>query len=286
MAELLSAIVLSASIMIAFKLFERYHINILQAITVNYLVAALCGFVPLLGESDFNFVEIPEKPWFIYSLAVGSTLLLAFNVFALSAQKAGLAITAISSKMSVIIPVALGVIIFNEALSFVRIIGIITALAAFWLTFYRKGKSKSELKYLFLPILLFVGNGSNDSLLKISQELYITDDYTMFLATAFSTSLLLGLILLFVRTFIKKRKIEIKNIFAGVILGLLNWGSTLYFLKGLSKFDVSVFIPIFNVSIVTLSALIGLIMFKEKLQKLNWLGIILAIIAIITIAWG
>ena len=175
---------------------------------------------------------------------------------------------------------------FNEALSFIRIIGIVTALAAFWLTFYRKDKSKAKLKYLFLPLLLFIGNGSNDSLLKISQELYITDDYTMFLATAFSTSLLLGLLIIIGRTFIKKRKIEIKNIIAGVILGLLNWGSTLYFLKGLSKFDVSVFIPIFNVSIVTLSALIGLFMFKEKLRTINWVGILLAITAIITIAWG
>jgi len=284
MGALLAAIILSAGIMVAFKLFERFKIDILQAITVNYLVAALCGFIPLAGSIDL--VSIPDNSWFPYAIAVGCTLILAFNVFALSAQKVGLALTAISSKMSVVIPVSLGILVFGETLTPLRLTGIIAALAAFWLTFYRKDKKKIELKYFILPVLLFIGNGSNDSILKIAQENFIKDDYTLFLATAFSMSLLIGIIIMLARRFINKRKFMFRNLIAGIILGLLNWGSTLYFLKGLSYFDVSVFVPVFNVSIVSLSALIGLIMFKEKLRTINWIGIALAVLAIFTIAMG
>jgi uncharacterized membrane protein len=65
---------------------------------------------------------------------------------------------------------------------------------------------------------------------------------------------------------------------------LLNWYSTLYFLKGLDIFQVSFFVPVFNVGVVALSAITGYMVFKEKLSRMNWIGIVLAILAIVLIA--
>jgi len=81
-------------------------------------------------------------------------------------------------------------------------------------------------------------------------------------------------------------KLNGRSIGAGLVLGMLNWASMFFLLKGLEKMQVSVFIPVLNVSVVTLSALIGFLVFREKLRPVNWAGIALALLAIVLIAAG
>jgi drug/metabolite transporter (DMT)-like permease len=133
-------------------------------------------------------------------------------------------------------------------------------------------------------VLLFIAVGTNDSLMKTAEHFYITTDFVPFLATSFGFALIFGLVVFGYKWNKQKQKIELKNIIAGVFLGLLNWYSTLFVLKGLDIFQVSFFIPVYNVGVVALSALIGFVIFKEKLSRINWIGIALAIVAIILIA--
>jgi len=79
-------------------------------------------------------------------------------------------------------------------------------------------------------------------------------------------------------------RITYRDLLAGVLMGLLNWWSTVFLMKALSQYDSLVFFPIFNASIVTIAALNGVLFFKERLRWINWLGIGLAVIAIILIA--
>ncbi len=279
MIYLFIAIITSTLIIITFRIFKHFKIVIVQAITINYFVASCFGF---LIDGGFNAQNIINSNWFPFAIMVGLTLIIAFNFFALSAQKAGVAVTAISSRMSVVIPVILGFILFGDSSNLIKISGIILALIAFYLTFKKKEKISLKKKYFFLPLLLFLAVGANDSLIKFTEHFYIEGDFVKFLATAFFFALVFGLFVLGFK--IKKQKFAIKNIIAGIILGLLNWWSTLYFIKGLDAFEVSVFIPIYNVSVVALSAIVGSIVFKEKLRFINWIGILLAISAIAMIS--
>ncbi|HOT88626.1 MAG TPA: hypothetical protein PL028_03675, partial [Bacteroidales bacterium] len=115
---------------------------------------------------------------------------------------------------------------------------------------------------------------------------YIENNLTLFLSSAFLISFMIGICILFFSVFIKKIKIQFKNIIAGTILGLLNWGSTLYFLKSLRIFENMIVFPVFNVSVVALSSLLGYFVFKENLTKTNWVGILLAISSIILITFS
>lgn len=280
MIYLYIAIITSTLIIITFRIFKHFNIVIVQAITVNYLIASCFGF--LIAPENFSPENIINSNWFPYAIMVGLTLIIAFNFFALSAQKAGVAVTAISSRMSVVIPVILGFILFDDNYNLIKITGIILALAAFYLTFKKKEKISFQKKLFVLPVFLFLAVGTNDSLMKFTEHFFINGDFVMFLSTAFFFALFFGLFVLGFK--IKKQKFAIKNIVAGIILGLLNWWSTLYFLKGLDAFEVSVFIPIYNVSVVALSAVVGFFIFKEKLRLINWVGIILAIGAIALIS--
>ena len=82
----------------------------------------------------------------------------------------------------------------------------------------------------------------------------------------------------------KKRPVSYKTIIAGTILGLLNFGSTFYILKSMGVYESAVVFPVANAGIVSLSALTGYILFREKLSRMNWAGILLAILAILLIA--
>jgi len=282
MFYIILAILTSTAIIVTFRLFERFGISIVQAITVNYLVASVFGFLSETG--NFSFSAIPDQPWFLSALVVGALLIISFNFFAFSAQYSGISITAISSRMSVVMPVALGFLIFDDAVNIFKIAGIIMALIAFYLTIKKDKTITINPKFAWLPVLLFIAVGTNDSMFKIAEHFYIGGDFVVFLATAFGVALLLGLIVLLAKRIESKEKFAFKNIVAGVILGLLNWFSTLYFLKGLDIFDVSVFVPLYNIGVVALSAIIGFLVFNEKLTRLNWIGILLALIAIFLIA--
>ena len=103
MIYIILSVLASTAIIVTFKLFHRFRIDTLQAIVINYVVASGVGYITIAGQ--FSFAEIPAKPWIYMALVIGLMLILAFHIFGLSAQYAGVTITAISSRMSVIIPV-------------------------------------------------------------------------------------------------------------------------------------------------------------------------------------
>jgi len=282
MFYLVFSILSSTLVIVSFKLMARYKVSILQAITINYLVASIFGFLSEPGT--FNLMELPSRPWFTMALIIGVTLILGFNLFALSAAKAGVVITAIASRMSVLIPVIAGFLLFSEPVGIIKIAGILLALFAFYLTFLKKDKIRINVKIILLPFLMFFVMGINDTLMKYAEFYSIGEDFVLFLSTAFLTSLVLGTIVLIVKS--KNEKFALKNVFAGIVLGLLNWYSTFYFLKGLNLFDVSIVVPVINVGIVALSSVAGYYFFKEKLSAVNWLGIFIAMLAIFLMAFS
>ncbi len=283
MIWLILALLASTSIMIGFKLYPRFNINSLQSISVNYLVAFFAGLITLSTKNQSPDIH---SAWLPLSLISGIFLALTFFVFSKSAAKVGIALTSVSSKMSVIIPVILGFFLFKETIQVFKVLGIIVSLPAFYFIFKNKGFNKLKSTLILLPLLLFIGNGTNDSLLKSAQFYFLrnNDDYINYLTIAFAVSFLICTILVFYNRIINKTSIKFKNIIAGIVLGILNWYSTLFFLNGLSTTDVTVFIPIFNAGIVSLGAFTGVIFFKENLTKWNFFGLFLAIIAIILIA--
>lgn len=282
MENIVLAIFFSSCIIVTFRLFIILKIDNLQAITVNYLAAAIFSYLAY-GQS-FTAVELLHKPWFGWAVINGFLFILVFFVFARSAQKAGVAITAVASKMSVIIPVSIGIIIYGDSLNIPKAAGILTAFPAFYLVFWGRQKEPADKRYWLLPLILFLGTGSNDSVMKHAQKFHVGDEYLLFLGTIFVLSLVIGTFAWLSGLSGPVKKISLRNIIAGLILGFFNFGSTMFFLKSLALFESSVFFPVFNVSVVSMGALIGWLIFKEKLLLKNWLGILLAILTIIFIA--
>jgi drug/metabolite transporter (DMT)-like permease len=109
-----------------------------------------------------------------------------------------------------------------------------------------------------------------------------------FISWIFITSFVAGLIAFsfrFVKLGIWPQK---KAILGGIALGVPNYFSVYFLMKSLSikSIQSSVVFPVNNMSIVALSALAGIFLFREKITITNKVGILLCIIAIALIAFS
>jgi uncharacterized membrane protein len=97
-----------------------------------------------------------------------------------------------------------------------------------------------------------------------------------------------GILILLGKSVASPPKFELKNILWGVILGVPNFFSLLFMLKALSTpgLEASVVFPMVSMGVVVLSSIIGILLYKEKLTKGNWIGILFACGAIAVFSFG
>ena len=284
MIFLIFSVFITSLLFVIFKLFDVYKVNTFQAIVLNYAVALCFGFVH--SKISLSVAEIPQQPWFLGATILGFLFITVFLVMGITAQKNGLSVASVAGKMSVVIPVVLGVFLYNESIGFVKIIGIILALIAVYLSSAKSDTSPVEFKNLLFPLLLFLGSGSIDTLLKYTEDTYVSKGAVpMFLSTIFGCALLFGVFFTLLQFFSKKVKLEWKTLIGGIALGVPNYYSMEFLLKALQTegLESATIFTINNVSVVVLTTMFALLFFKEKLVKKNWIGIGLAIISILLV---
>lgn len=278
MIYLLLSVLSSTTIFALFKSFNKYNINTLQAIVVNYVTAFACGLLFYNGQIK---LEIIHADWFIIAVGLGFLFIAIFNVMALTAQKNGLSVTSVASKMSVIIPIVFGIYMYNESAGIQKVIGIVLALLAVYLTSVKQ-KDDVVTKALYLPIILFFGSGIIDTSVN---HFAPKDQMQLFLAVIFGIAGSIGFLILSYKSIKLKNHFKLKTIPFGIALGIVNYCSMYFLLKALrvEGFESSSVFTINNVAIVAVSTLIGLLLFKEHISNKNWIGIITAIASIVLV---
>lgn len=278
MIYLLLSICSSAVLYIIFKLFNKYEVHNFTAIVTNYLVASVFGL--LLEENPLLTIKTSGN-WIWVTAILGILFIVLFNVIAKVTQEYGITTSVIGNKMSLIIPVIAGTLIWQEQLPLAKITGIILALLGIVLTVYRKDGIHI---FHILPIILFVGSGLIDLILKLSQLYLIRDsEYNLFTTLIFASACVLGLAF---GTIKGKLHFELKNILGGIVLGIPNYFSIYFLLQALNVdfMGSSSIFTINNSSILVLSSIISALLFKEKLSYKNWLGVSMCVLSIVLVA--
>ena len=279
------AIVTSLAILVSFKIFERLNISTPHAIVINYIVAFALGYL----YQPFNFPNLLFINWFYLSIISGTMLSVSFFIYALSIKYFGISITALSGKMSILIPIIVGFVLLGDEILVHRIIGIIMIFPALFLLLYENDKhtKTNKIRYLIFPILLFLFTGSNDSIFKIADTYYLFGNISnvyMFLTNAFAISFVIAIIFILIQKPSINKNQYLKTCLAGIELGILNWYSTFFFLRVIRLLPISIFIPLYNICFVLLSVLLGRILFKEKFDKNKIIGSIIAILSIVLLS--
>ncbi|MCT4698807.1 EamA/RhaT family transporter [Tenacibaculum haliotis] len=285
MIYLVLSVLVSSLLFVIFKLFDVFKINTSQAIVVNYVIALSFGL--FTSNVPLSITQIPQQPWFLGAFCLGFLFITIFNVMGITAQKNGLSVASVAGKMSVVIPILAGLFLYNESVGFVKVIGILMALIAVYLSSAKSDISPVKFKNLIYPLLLFIGSGCIDAGLKYTETTYVSNGAVpMFLATIFGCAFILGCIFIMAQLIKGSFKFQWKNILGGIALGIPNYYSMEFLLKALQTegLESSTLFTINNVSVVILTTVFALVFFKEKLIKKNWIGIGLAVISILLVA--
>ena len=285
MIYLLLSILFSSGLFVIFKFFSIYKIDVLKAIVVNYITAFILGF--LFSESNFSILEVSNQPWFLGSFFLGILFVAIFFVMAMTSQKNGVSVASVAGKMSVVIPVFFGIFLYNESFSFLKITGIFIVLIAVYLTSFKEEKSISQKNTLLFPVLLFLGSGTIDTVLKYIEINFVSkEDVSIFSGSLFGIAAIVGCLFLLIQQIKQPTSFGIKNLIAGILLGVPNYFSIIFLIKSLQTrgFESSMLFTINNVGIVVLSTIFGVILFKEHFSLKNKIGIALAIFGIIMVA--
>jgi uncharacterized membrane protein len=279
----LFASIISATLFgISFKIIAIKKINAFQAIIVNYFVAGSLGF--LMTNSGITPLTVFHQPWIYFGVGLGIVFISSLFVIAETTGKYGISVAQVAQRMSVVIPISLAILFYSDKITIFKIIGIVLAIMAVYFVSHKESGNKNADKYWWVfPLIIFVASGIIDSSINhVQGHLLKGNDLDVFLSTIFSTAFAFGSIVLLYQLIIKKNKFQWIALPAGVILGLINF-STMFFLAnalGSGLLESSALFPINNLSILTLSTIVSVVVFKEKLSSKNWIGIGLSLLAI------
>lgn len=286
MIYLLLSILFNAVLFIIIKLFAKFNIDALQALVVNYFVAFGVGLFFL--DTSFSPQIIISQEWFKGSVLLGFIFISTFYVTTITSQRNGLSVASVASKMSVIIPIILGVFLYDETLGNVKILGIIIALIAVYFTSKKETGEIQQASNLVFPILVFIGAGTIDSSLKYLQTFHVpSNQIGLFSSVTFFCAFSVGILILVFFSLKGKIKFAGRNILGGIALGLPNFFSLYYLVKMLEAkaFESATLFTIHNIAIVLVSTFVGIFFFKERISMRNALGIGLALFALFLVTY-
>ncbi len=271
-----------------FKAFEIFKVENLHALLVNYITASLlCNIFSTNGPVVYT--HFWQHEWFPLTLFLGVLFINIFYASAITAQKIAVSVSIVSSKMSVVIPVLFAYYYMDGKLNYITIIGIVGSLLAVYFTVKREEKSRlSGLGNIGFPLAVFLGSGIVDSSLNYLQHTYMdSSDVNDQLGLVFGIAGVTGLLVYMIQIITKKQKpFYLKSVVGGIALGGFNYISTICLMKALNEkfMEKTVLFPVANVAIVAVTTALSILLFKEKLSRQNWAGIILCLIFILLIS--
>jgi drug/metabolite transporter (DMT)-like permease len=282
MIWLLISILTNTILLLLLKSFSRFGVSTLQAIVCNYFVAGALGW--WFAEQQLTLQELLQQSWIWVPPVMGMLFITVFLVVARSAQTIGVALTTVANKMSVVIPVVLAIWLYGDPLTPTKVMGIFLALVSVWMSTPRSESNGDKSRQLsWFPIIIFIGSGIIDALANYAQQKLVMQSATsLFVGCCFLIAFCIGLIIVLVGYWRGKEKFSWRTILAGIALGVPNYFSIWSLIRALNTniLDSSTLYPLNNMGIVLCSALAAAWFFQERLQRVNWLGIAFAVVAI------
>ena len=198
------------------------------------------------------------------------------------------AYTAVMMSLSTVIPALSGVLFWNEKLGVNKILGIILMIICFVLSVKNNeediNKKKSNVKWFLLSLIASLCTGGFGILQKMHQSSVYKNELSMFLVISFAFSGLISYIIMNIKGIKNKtnknhfnKKIILFFALAGIGTAF-NHSINLY-LSG--AMESAVFFPVMSGGELVFVTLTSVLIFKEKLSKKQWIGLMCGILATI-----
>jgi drug/metabolite transporter (DMT)-like permease len=242
----------------------------------NYLTAAvLMGIIVLRNGST-------EVSWFTLGLGAltGLTYSIGMYMNLTLMGKRGAAITASMIQLAVLIPITVSVFIYGEIITTQQIIGILLAVSSLPLL-AAKPMQRLEIDREILPkiilTIIVVGFSQLSSKILIQSGYEAQNNY-FFLAVFTSAAILVTPL-----TWRNRKKIQRNDPVYGVGVGMFNVLSNRSILLALTTIPGAIVFPVSSAGSLLMVTISAIFLFKEKVSKLNLIGIFLTLVAVVLI---
>jgi drug/metabolite transporter (DMT)-like permease len=276
------AIVASGLIPVVFRAFHDWRIDVARAIPVNYLICVLVGGV--WGGQALDMHALRSQSWIGLALAQGIILAVNFFLLAFTAQRAGVSIAALASRLSVAIPSILAFIIYDDSLSMAKALGLAAALLSLYLctTSARGHPAPGPWWVRLLPVLVFLTFGCYFTIIKYAQAHYLDEStYHAYVRSGFLFAFLAS-VAMCARRMLARSGLSVNDLLGGTLLGIINYIAVYALVKmlALDGWQSSQLYPVYSVGVVGVSTMLALIFFRERLSRQKTLGLMIGVIAV------
>ena len=273
MIYLVLAILSSSAISICIKISDKFIKSSTALLLMNYL---MCICLSIVYSKPFSGSAPAYGNGFALALGIingflylGGFVLLQYNIV-----KNGLVMASLFSKLGVLVPTLLSVVMFAEVPSVLQVCGLIVAILSIIIINSDKSAEYAGIKSALILLLLI--NGGADAMSKVFETYGNAAFENHFLLFTFMSAFALcGILLAY-----KKEKIQLAEILFGLVIGIPNFFSSKFMLAALKTVPAVIAFPTYNISAVVLITLAGCFIFKEKLitkQKIALIGILTAL---------
>jgi glucose uptake protein GlcU len=240
----------SLAIVFLLRFSDTKKIDRLTLIAANYIAASLLAFI-------FSRNKPMSSAATLLALVLGFFFFIAFLTFSLAIKKCGVAGAVTMGRISLAIPVGASVLIWGETPQPADLLclGTIFLVLLVW--------ESRPWRLSPLLLLLFILLGSIDTAFKFLKLNFPQVDEGSFLTLLFVSATTWG----WLAIFIFRRRITGGHVAAGLLLGIPNFFSSYFLLKALLLLPAYIVFPVINVGIITLSAIGGLYIFRERLDR-------------------
>lgn len=279
MINLILAILSSMLVSVTMRLGERRVKNNVSMLAANYVMCAVLSYVyagrlTLLPVSEPGFLF--ALPWGLISgcMYLGSFLLLQWNI-----RKNGVTLSATFMKLGVLVPTVLSMLAFGETPGVLQVLGIALAVAA--IVLINTGKVGVRAASMAGLVALLFGGGLCDFTSKIYEEMgsaALSDHYLLYTFAA-------ACVLCIALAAVKKQRLTLWDAAFGVLVGVPNYYSARFLLASLANVPAVIAYPTVNVGTIVAVSLCGMLLFKERLSRRQWvaMGVILLALVLLNV---
>lgn len=209
-----------------------------------------------------------------------------FLIFKAKAMSTGpISLTTLFGNMSLVLSTICGAVIWKEEVSLPQICGILLLVISIITCTYQKkqGESKNRKGWIFNCILFFIFAAAVGIIFKAYSKTGGNINNMMLFAAIIMFLLLLVTSFCTGGNSLHNSKPDRFYILMVIICGIISclYNRVNIFLSG--TMDSIIFFPSFNGGVIILSCLLGIIVFKEKLQKKQVCGMCLGVLSILII---
>ncbi|MBE6926548.1 MAG: DMT family transporter [Ruminococcaceae bacterium] len=274
MLYLLLAVLSSSMISIIMRLSSGKIKANLSMLATNYFICSLLGAA--YAGFDLAMPHIAGFSVILWLGIISGVLYLAgFVFFQANTNKHGVVLSSVFMKLGLLVPILASVLFFKEVPTVVQIAGFCIAIFAILLINRREGKTEKSFGFgLILSLLL---SGGADVMAKFFDVFAPESLSSLYLFYTFGTAFVLCMVLV-IR---KKERPGFKELLFGTLIGVPNFFSAKFLVASLAELPGVVIYPTFSVGTLLIVTLAGVIVFGERLRRVQWIALSAIIVALI-----